>query len=198
MQSLAAALKLTLTADKRQTKALSQVKRFNPRASHTQSTICTTSSKKQVTELTYEFRCLKIDDMFYRIRIWEEGAVKPYKQLDVEDVNEGCDEESPIPSEWSEGDVGDEEWYVEESQLDGKNGGDTIHGSEMNLQAKELTKNQEVASDQRATGNRSPVTMINVVVRENDYCRHRAATEDEEAILKASNSRRKVGGNGDV
>ncbi|KAI3728728.1 hypothetical protein L6452_17369 [Arctium lappa] len=45
---------------------------------------------------------------------------------------------------------------------------------------------------------RPPATTINAAVRENDYCRHEAATEDEEAILKVSNSRRKVGGNGDV
>ncbi|KAI3757565.1 hypothetical protein L6452_05106 [Arctium lappa] len=68
---------------------------------------------------------IKVGDLFYRISVLEEDAIPWIGLEEVDAYSEEEEEESLAPSEWSEGDENEEDWYVEESIFEnGQNGTD--------------------------------------------------------------------------
>ena len=90
-----------------------------------------TSIRTQIDEL----KNIIIDGLVYRIRIWEEESLLPLK-WDEEDTDEYEDVEGTmVSSEWSEGEIGEEDRFVEETQFVGmsdkdREGGKGINGAD--------------------------------------------------------------------
>ena len=64
---------------------------------------------------------IKVDNLLFRIRICEEDLKIPQGWMGDNNIGEDSDEdESLVPSEWSEGNNEEDDWYVEDSYFEGR------------------------------------------------------------------------------